>query len=422
MIRALFLGTALAVAAPLAGSAAVVGQLQPAEPVTEARLATFPADVQAEWHDYLSRSDAMRQSNLTALLAERGGKPGPASAPRASKGNGMPLNRPVEWYGGTDARHVADNIVSFQAPAGSWGKNVDRTGPLRQPGEFYLGSESRPEDLLNDTAQWSPIGTFDNGATTAEIMFLARIQAQLPGKEGDRYREALVRGVRYTLAAQYPNGGWPQYFPLRGGYHDAVTYNDDAISDILETLAKVASRQGDFAFIPADLARAARVACDRGIAMILQSQVIVDGKRTIWGQQHDAVTLAVAGARNFEPAVLAPQESAELLIFLMKQPDPSPQLVAAVEDGIGWLRAHAIDDYAWVRSADGVNQLLPKPGAKVWPRYYDQQLARPVFGGRDRSIFDDLADIPAERRDGYNWYGDLPARAIDAYAKWAKKP
>ena len=30
-----------------------------------------------------------------------------------------------------------------------------------------------------------------------------------------RYRAAFDRGVDYLLAAQYPNGGWPQYFPLR---------------------------------------------------------------------------------------------------------------------------------------------------------------------------------------------------------------
>jgi PelA/Pel-15E family pectate lyase len=37
--------------------------------------------------------------------------------------------------------------------------------------------------------------------------------------------------VRYLLAAQFPNGGWPQVWPLEGGYHDAVTFNDNAVSE-----------------------------------------------------------------------------------------------------------------------------------------------------------------------------------------------
>ncbi|NWN33586.1 pectate lyase, partial [Klebsiella michiganensis] len=89
--------------------------------------------------------------------------------------------------------------------------------------------------------------------------------------------------------------GWPQIYPLQGGYHDALTYNDDALSSVVTVLADVARRRDDYGFVPEALAAQARVACDKAIRLILATQVVVDGKRTIWGQQHDALTLAPAG-------------------------------------------------------------------------------------------------------------------------------
>ena len=34
------------------------------------------------------------------------------------------------------------------------------------------------------------------------------------------WRAAFQRGLEYIFAAQYPNGGFPQIYPLAGGYHD----------------------------------------------------------------------------------------------------------------------------------------------------------------------------------------------------------
>ena len=56
------------------------------------------------------------------------------------------------------------------------------------------------------------------GQATTEIQFLARV-----GNHA-----AVLRGLDYTFAAQFPNGGWPQVWPLEGGYHDAITFNDGA--------------------------------------------------------------------------------------------------------------------------------------------------------------------------------------------------
>lgn len=402
---------------PAALAAQVIGRMTPAPPLTQARIAELPKSEQAAWTAYLARSTALMAADKAALAAEREGiAVPPTPAHGKSGGSGMPLGNPAGWYAGPDARRVADNIVSFQTPAGGWGKNVDRDGPVRLRGQFYV-----PDDGPDAKESWNYIGTIDNNATTTEIRFLARVQAQLPGAEGAPYRAALIKGVRYLLSAQYPNGGWPQIYPLQGGYHDAVTYNDDAFSQVLETLALVAARQGDYAAVPAALAAEAKSACDRGIGVILKTQVMVGGKRTLWGQQHDALTLAPVGARNFEPAALSSYESAGLLLFLMRLPNPSPETKRAIRDGVAWLEAHAIMGQEWARTDQG-RMLVVRPGAgPIWSRYYDIATAKPIFGDRDRSIHDTPNDLSQERRDGYSWFSNGPAKAIAEYAKWAKR-
>ena len=400
----------------------VIGQMTPAAPITEARIAALPKAEQGAWTIYLARSRALMAADKAALAAERRGLAEIPAPPPSGKsgGSGMPANLAAAFYATPEARHVADNIVSFQTPAGGWGKNVDRDGPVRVRGQHYVPVEHLPANArTGDDEAWSYVGTIDNNATTSELRFLARVQSMAPGAEGEGYRAAFLKGVRYLLGAQFPNGGWPQIYPLQGGYHDALTYNDDALSSVVTVLAEVARRRDDYAFVPEALAAKARAACDKAIRLILATQVVVDGKRTIWGQQHDALTLAPAGARNFEPAALSSDESADLLIFLMKQAGRSPAVEAAVRDGVAWIEAHAIHGVAFEKGPDG-RKLVDKPGAgPIWSRYYDIPTGKPIFGDRDRSIHTDVNALSQERRNGYSWYNAGPAKALVAYEKWA---
>jgi PelA/Pel-15E family pectate lyase len=399
----------LALALPGASSAAVIGTQTPAEPLTEARVAALAAAQQAGWKAYLARSDRLRAENAAALAAERGGGPAPADPPDGTPGgDGMPLDRDATWYGSPEARHVADVIVSFQTPAGGWGTNARRDGALRQRGQNYVFGTRY-------------VGTIDNGATVTEMRFLARVQARLPGPEGQPYRDAFVKGVRWLLEAQYPNGGFPQVYPLQGGYSDAITFNDDALVHALQLLATVAARQEDYRFVPEALALEARGAVDRAVRLLLAMQVTTGGVRTGWGQQHDALTLLPAGARNYEPASLASHESGSVLLFLMRLPNPSPEVAAAVHAGAAWLQRAALRDVQWTGKSPEGRRLVPKPGAApVWARYYDVATMKPIFGERDHTIHDDVMDLAPGRRNGYGWFVGGPSKALAAYEVWAR--
>lgn len=425
LATALLLGTALATTT--IAEAKIVGTMTPAAPITDARIATLPPGERAAWTAYLAKSRALMAADKAALAAERGDGPYPAAPhPGRSGGSGMPMDRPAGWYGSVEARHIADNIVSFQTPAGGWGKNMDRSGALRARGQVYVPIENLPanarEDIKTSDPSWAYVGTIDNNATTSELRFLARVQSQVPGAAGEPYRQSFLKGVRYLLEAQFPNGGWPQVYPLQGGYHDALTFNDDALALVAELLADVGARQGDYAFVAPAVAEEAKAADARAVAVILKTQVMVGGKRTIWGQQHDPLTLAPVGARNFEPIALSSDESADLLIFLMKRPNPSPAVARAVHDGVDWLKAHALYGVEWLRDeqAAGGRRLVARAGAgPLWSRYYDVATGKPIFGDRDRTIHDDVSEISAERRNGYSWFNAGPAKAIKAYDRWA---
>jgi PelA/Pel-15E family pectate lyase len=391
-----------------AARAAVVGQTVPAPPLTAARIDALPSTDQVAWRAYLQRSQAARQADADALAKERAaGAPEVPNPPEGNAAASMPLKREPAWYAGPEARHVADVIVSFQTPAGGWGKNEARDGAARARGQAFA-------------AEAGFTGTLDNDATVTELRFLARVIANTPSSQNQAYRDSFARGQAWLLASQYPNGGWPQVWPLSGGYHDAVTFNDGAMLAATRLLGLIAEGKGDYAFASPEQRAQAGQAWSRALDCILAAQVVIRGAPTGWSQQHDALSLAPAGARKFEPAALSSAESAEILIYLMSLPDRSPRIVRAIDGGAAWLAGAAVRDKAWTK-ADPVTgrRLIDQPGAEpLWSRYYDLATGRPIFGDRDLSVHDDVNEISLERRNGYAWFNTSGQKVAAAYAAW----
>lgn len=405
------------------GFAAIVGTNVPATPVTEERVAGLPA-----WKSYVAASTAQRladQAFIRAELTAQGLKQ--ATLPhKTNNAKGVTLTNPAGWYGGAEARRIADNLVSFQTPAGGWSKNTDFTGGARAPGEMF-GAENgslflSPDDFDRPKDEaWSYVGTFDNDATTTELMFLAKVISANPAQSA-AYRAAFARGLHYVFSAQYPNGGWPQVWPLQGGYHDAVTLNDDAMLHIIEFLQDVAAGRDDFAFVGPEVRAQALAGWRRGLDCLLAGQLVVKGRRTVWGQQLDAITLQPVSARNYEMPSACSAESATIVLYLMKLPDPTAAEVAAVHAAAAWFEKTKIEGKAFRVVGEESRKLVDEPGAgPIWARYYDLTTDRPIYGDRDKSIHDDVNEISRERRKGYAWFKDTPKRVLEHYVKWAKQ-
>jgi PelA/Pel-15E family pectate lyase len=424
-MRFLLLGQLVAIPLP----SAVIGTSRPAESITAARIAALPKKDRAVWMAYLERSQKQMQVDRATLASERAyGAPEPVMPNPGFAGRSIPLDRDAAWYGTPEARHIADVIVSFQTTAGGWSKNLDMSGAPRARGQSYtpdnLSKHAGADDFdAPRDPQWNYVGTLDNDATNAELHFLVLVAAATPGADGDAYRANFLRGIRYLLAAQFPNGGWPQVWPLEGGYHDAITFNDNAVTESAETMTAVGEGIGNYSFVPTVLRLNGKMAADHALHCILATQVMVKGQRTAWAQQHDALTLAPVAGRNYEPAALSSGESADLLVYLMQLPHPSPAVIAAINAGVEWLKATAITGQEWVgeRGTAGGRRVEAKAGAgPIWARYYSISTGRPVFGDRDKTIHDDVSELSLERRNGYAWYSAWPQKALDAYAVWSR--
>lgn len=408
-----------------AARAEVIARNTPALGLTLDRIGALPDAERGAWLEYLARSQAQMRADRDALAAELPPGATPPPPPQAVGGTQghMPLDRPDDWYATAEARSVADAIVSFQTPAGGWSKNQDRR-VARLPGQrFSNDAETMEQNPANFDAPadrfWTFVGTLDNGATTTEMRFLAKVAAHAPGPEGDAWRASILKGVHYLLNAQYPNGGWPQIWPLEGGFHDSVTFNDNAVAEAALVLRDVAEGKEGFDFVPADLEVRAAEATRRAVEVILAAQVR-DGDRLLgWPQQVEPLRLVPTSARNYEPRSIASGETTDILIFLMREPDPSPAVEAAVRGGVAWLEAVRVYDRSFEMTDEG-RKLIDKPGAgPIWSRNYDIVTGRPIFGDKDQTIHDDVNGISIGRRNGYSWWIASPQRALDAYAAWS---
>ena len=423
--------------------AKVVGISQPAQSITAERIAALPAIQRVAWERYLARSQRQMQTDRAALRREMEAAhlKQPLLPPESNSARSIPLDKPAAWYAGSDARHIADIIVSFQTPAGGWSKNLNMADHLRRPGESFAPNNMSlhlgPDDFdqPRDPA-WNYVGTFDNDATITEMEFLAKVisaSAAEPSaepssrKETAAYKASFLAGVGYVFAAQFPNGGWPQVYPIEGGYHDAITFNDNALTNTIALLQGIAAGQQPYAFAPASVRSRAASAVERGIACILAAQITTPAapgspaRKTVWPQQDDPLTLQPVSGRNFEPAAQSAGESANVLMFLMSLPTPDAAIVKAVNAGAAWLKKNAIYGQAFTRTPDG-RRLIPSPGAgPIWARYYAIGSDQPIFGDRDKSIHDNVNELSLERRNGYAWYGAGEQRALDRYAVWSRE-
>jgi len=321
------------------------------------------------------------------------------------------LSQPSDWYATPEAARIADNVLLYQRACGGWPKNIDMAAPLDDDARAALRAEHDGN------------ATIDNGATHTQIRFLARV-AQATGDE--RFRDGVVRGIDYLLAAQYPSGGWPQFYPQGSDYRKHITFNDNAMIGTLGVLRDVARGASGFEFVEEAVRTQAAAAEQRGIECILKCQIVVEGRPTVWCAQHDRETFAPTKARSYELPSFSGGESVGIVRYLMQIDEPGPAIVAAIEGAVDWFEHAKIEG---VRIEIREDKSLPRGFDKfeiedpqappLWARFYDLKSGRPYFCGRDGVPRERLADIEYERRTGYGWHVTSPAQLLDRdYPSW----
>ncbi|MEJ5350271.1 MAG: pectate lyase [Melioribacteraceae bacterium] len=326
-------------------------------------------------------------------------------------------NRPR--YKPENVKEIADNILLYQKENGGWPKNYDMLAIL---------TEEQKDSLRNAKHQLNT--TFDNGTTHSQIEYLAQAYYLI---HDERYKEACLKGIDFILSAQYPNGGWPQFYPDTSGYRKYITFNDGAMIGIMKVLHNIVQNKPQYSFVDNERREKVKAAFEKGLECIIKTQINENGKLTAWPQQADNIGLFPQWARAFEPACICNGESAEIVLFLMSIENPSKEIINAVQSAVKWFEESKIKGIKIVEkkiepkkyyySTFNYDRIVVEDSTAppIWTRYYELKTHRPMFCNRNKKIVYSLAEVEHERRAGYAWYTYAPQVVLNKYPEWQKK-
>ena len=325
------------------------------------------------------------------------------------------LWQPKKWYSSSEAIRIADNVLLYQYPSGGWPKNIDMAEELD-------GAQKEHLKAINNLDS----STIDNSATYTQLRYLARVYTSTAL---DRFRSSFLRGIDYLLKAQYANGGWPQFYPLRQGYYSRITFNDDAMIGTMKLLDDVSHKKADVAFVDEQRCGRAQRAVGKGIECILRCQIRVGGQLTAWCAQHDEHDFTPAQARSYELPSLSGEECVGIVEFLMTREKPSDDIKNSVQSAVAWFDKVRINGVREIEVNDklgpgGKNRIHVRDSAapSAWARFYEIGTNKPFFCSRDGIRRDSLSQISYERRNHYSWLGYWPQRLLEKeYPAWAKR-
>lgn len=320
-------------------------------------------------------------------------------------------NSPDDFFRTDEAKRIAGNVLAYQRETGGWPKNIAIHRPLGNKLSTILAEKKKRND-----------STTDNDATILEMTYLAKLYRQVPE---ECYKKAFLQGVEFMLSGQYENGGWPQFWPENRGYQIHITYNDDAMVQTLQVIRALRDGEAPFDLLVDDIMKARLTeAFHKGIECILNTQIVVNGKPTVWCQQHDRETLKPAPARAYELPSYCSMESASIVRLLMELPDPDMRIKRAIHGAMKWFDTYKLTGLRYEhadRKPGGQNaRLVEDAHAKpIWARFYDLKYCEPYVCDRDGLPRRRLEEIGTERRNGYSWYNTRPAELFDRYNAWA---
>jgi PelA/Pel-15E family pectate lyase len=308
---------------------------------------------------------------------------------------------------------IGDNLLKFQNPDGGWPKNIDWLGKLDY------------DVVWERLSNFERKSTCDNRNTYTQIEYLSKVYTVTLNA---KYRDGAARGLTFILETQNESGGW------RGSDVDAITFNDDLMTGIMNLFLDIIEGRQYYSWIGKDLKIEIEESFRRAVDVTLKCQIVVNGKRTGWCQQHDHKTLLPVKARSYELPSIASLETTSVVEFLMRFDKPDQKIIDAINGAIAWLVASKIYGIRLERievDSRNINEnykrydviaVEDKNASPVWARYYEIETNQPFFCNRDGIKVYKLEDVDQERRIGYAWYGYWPAPLLNSkYPDWFEK-
>jgi len=324
--------------------------------------------------------------------------------------NGPGQDLEYERFKINQVTEIADNLLKFQNDDGGWPKNIDWLGKLDY------------DEVWKRLSEFERRSTCDNRNTYTQIEYLAKVYTLT---NEIKYREGAERGINFILTTQNKSGGW------RGADVDAITYNDDLMTGNMNLFLDVSEGRPYYYWINEKLRKTIDESLTRAIEVTLNCQIVVNGKKTGWCQQHDHETLKPVKARSYELPSIASLETTSIVEFLMRIKNPDQKIIDAIQSAVAWLVESKIYGIRLQRievDKRNIDQnykrydkvIIEDANAQpIWARYYEIETNRPFFCNRDGVKVYKLEDVKQERRIGYAWYGYWPRRLLsDEFPAW----
>ena len=218
------------------------------------------------------------------------------------------------------AAATAHALVKGQLHSGGWDYRIE-FDPKERPRYAYRVDGPPGERARNVT-------TLDDDNTQSAVRFLMHVDRAIQQKD-PKIHEATKFALDSLLAAQYPNGAWPQRFSgppqaeefpaLKANYPDQwprewpnvnyasyYTLNDQTLADMIALMFEAAELYGDKRYFDAGR---------RGGDFLILAQM--PEPQPAWAQQYNA-QMQPAWARKFEPASITGGESQGAIRILME--------------------------------------------------------------------------------------------------------
>jgi len=288
------------------------------------------------------------------------------------------------------ARETAHSLVAGQLESGGWDYRIEYAPKDRQRYRYRVEPD-RPQ-ARNTT-------TLDDDTTQASLRFLMRTDQALEFQDTsvhDAARYALQR----LLAAQYPNGAWPQRFDrplhpdahpvLQASYPDSwprefpkskyqsyYTFNDNSLADMIDTMLDAAAIYDQPQY---------RQAAKRAGDFILRAQM--PEPQPAWAQQYDA-EMHPAWARKFEPPAVTGGESQGVLrtLLMLYRETGDAKFLAPLPSALDYLRRSELPDGRLAR-------------------FYELRTNRPLYFTRAYELTYQADDLPTH-------YGFIVGSSVD---------
>ncbi|MBN1292386.1 MAG: pectate lyase [Candidatus Latescibacteria bacterium] len=233
------------------------------------------------------------------------------------------------------AERAANALIWGQRPAGGWQYLIDFDMP---------GLRTWYDKVASQCWGWEEYYhyygncTFDDAATSAPTEFLLELYVTTLDP---KYKPALIKALDFILDSQYPNGGWPQRYPLIFDYpHDGhedythfYTYNDGVIINNIELLLDAYEKLGDEAY---------RKAAVRGMDFYIISQL--PKPQAGWAQQY-TMDIKPGWARTYEPAAVSAHRTVNNINDLMRfyKITGDRRYLSPIPSAIEWLENSIIN-------------------------------------------------------------------------------